>query len=213
MRRKVVVIDQQVLSILEERLSSLTARSLLLRCTAALGIRPSDLEARHLPELTRKLAVGVRLFVDPDHQRVLLGRIRTLGGASRTTPEEIVIPIRCEADVARARATARHLATDLSTAFVVQKIVTAVSELARNIALYAGSGEVTLVASDTPEPRLKVVAADRGPGIKDIEYVFSGHYKSRTGLGRGLMSVRRMADAFDVQTSPEGTLLQVEFVL
>lgn len=205
------MLDQKVLSVLEEQLSTLTARTLLQRCTAAMGIRPSQLQTQHLPELIRRLEVGVRLFVPAHLQQGLLDRIRALGGPK---PKELSVPIESEADIARVRSAAREMALDLTAStFVAQKIVTAVSELARNIALYAGSGEVHLIPIESPEPKLKIVAADHGPGIADPQRVFSGEYKSKTGLGRGLLSLRRMADDFDLKTSADGTTVQVEFVL
>ena len=62
------------------------------------------------------------------------------------------------------------------------KIVTAVSELSRNIYAYAGSGEIELSALDSGQPGLQIVARDRGPGIPNLDEVLSGTFQSKSGL-------------------------------
>lgn len=204
--------ERPVLAILEEHLSSITARSLLQRCTQAMGVRAEELDARHLPDLVQRLEMGVLMFAPRDQQKPIMERIRSLGSAP--VPSNTVVPVEAEADVAAARTSARSLAIQLgSSSFVAQKIATAVSELARNIILYAGSGQVELAVSDTPARRLRIVATDRGPGIANLDHVLSGRYRSKTGLGRGLLSLRRMADFFDVETGPGRTVIRVEFEL
>lgn len=206
------MIEQQLLSILEEQLSSLTARTLLTRCSAALGVRSSELGVQHVPEFVRKLEIGVRLFVPAEQQRMLLDRVRALASAPKM--ERLTVEVDSEADVAKARIAARNAAVNLgANSYVVQKIATAVSELARNIALYAGSGRIDLIPIEHPEAKLKIIASDRGPGIPDVPHVLSGRYKSKTGLGRGLISLRRMADGFDLRTGANGTTVEVGFLL
>jgi serine/threonine-protein kinase RsbT len=210
------VIEHQVLEILERQLSNLIARSVLRRCTAAMGIHLSEFELRHVPEFVRQLEVGIRLFVAPEHQRALLDDVRKLTADTPRAepPRNTAISIAFETDVTAARREARALATDLGAgSFAAQKITTAVSELARNIVLYAGSGRIELIPRKLAPPRLRVIASDRGPGIARLDHVLSGQYKSRTGLGRGLLAVRRIAESFDVETGPRGTTVTAEFEL
>lgn len=206
------LIETQILEILEQHLSGLIARSVLRRSAAALAIAPGDLEEGHIPALVPEIERGIRLFVHPVHQATLIAELRELGppqSASETT-----VAIESEADVRRARSAARTVALDLgANTFSAQKIVTAVSELARNIALYAGSGKVAFIPERARRNSLRIVASDTGPGIGNIDVIFSGKYRSKTGLGRGLMGVRRMADDFDVDTCPSGTTIRVEFLL
>ncbi len=86
-------------------------------------------------------------------------------------------------------------------------IATAVSELARNILKYAGTGEIRLRRIEGVEGRgVEITAADRGPGIPDIEAAMRDHYSSSGTLGLGLPGIRRMMDEFSLQSSPgEGT--------
>ena len=83
--------------------------------------------------------------------------------------------------------------------------MTAVSELARNIVLYAGEGQIELKLLTSPQG-LSVVARDHGPGIANLEQIMAGDYKSRLGMGLGLRGVKRIADRFEIQTAPgQGT--------
>lgn len=112
-----------------------------------------------------------------------------------------VIPIHAEDDIARARSEARDLASTLGFSVVGRtRLITAVSELARNIVLYAKEGQIELTAQATPAG-MGVVAIDRGPGIPNLEQIMTGDYKSRLGMGLGLRGVKRLADRFDVQTA------------
>src|SRR5262245_20145944 len=81
------------------------------------------------------------------------------------------VPIRTDADIVVARRRARELAAELgfsSTDLVL--ITTAISELARNIVLYARSGEIVLQqVANHGRPGIVVVAEDQGPGIDDVE--------------------------------------------
>jgi serine/threonine-protein kinase RsbT len=117
-----------------------------------------------------------------------------------------LIPIRIEDDITRARSESRELASKLGFSVVGRtRLVTAVSELARNIVLYAGEGQIELKLLTSPQG-LSVVARDRGPGIPNLEQIMSGEYKSRLGMGLGLRGVKRIADRFEIQTAPgQGT--------
>lgn len=112
-----------------------------------------------------------------------------------------LLEIRDEDDISRARNEARDISTKAGFSLVGRtRLVTAVSELARNIVLYAGEGQIELTPVASP-PRLEVVARDRGPGIPNLEAIMAGDYKSRLGMGLGLRGVKRIADSFDVQTA------------
>nr|WP_289142538.1 anti-sigma regulatory factor [uncultured Brevibacillus sp.] len=91
------------------------------------------------------------------------------------------------------------------------RIATSISELARNIYLYAGKGTITI----TPVERngsigLQLTAVDSGPGIRDIRKALEDGFSTSGALGAGLPGVRRMMDEFDIQSSPgEGTRVVV----
>jgi serine/threonine-protein kinase RsbT len=77
--------------------------------------------------------------------------------------------------------------------------MTAISEVARNIVLYAGQGQIEIA---TVKRGIEIVARDRGPGIANLDQVLAGNYKSRMGMGLGLRGVKKIADQFDIQTAP-----------
>jgi serine/threonine-protein kinase RsbT len=56
-------------------------------------------------------------------------------------------------------------------------------------------------------------AVDRGPGISNLPLILSGEYKSKTGLGRGIVGCKRLADHFEVSTSKAGTHITAEVEL
>ena len=82
-------------------------------------------------------------------------------------------------------------------------LVTAVSELARNILVYAGQGEICVATAETQEGATVVVTAtDDGPGIADLEAAMTDGYSSGGGLGLGLPSARRLVDKFSIISAP-----------
>ncbi|TMQ71439.1 MAG: anti-sigma regulatory factor [Candidatus Eisenbacteria bacterium] len=78
-------------------------------------------------------------------------------------------------------------------------VATAISELARNILLYAGQGEIDLRPLERGgNPGLVIVARDRGPGIDDIRRAMEDGYSTSGRLGLGLPGVRRLMDQFEI---------------
>ena len=115
------------------------------------------------------------------------------------------IAIESDADVVTARQRARELAADLELSSTDQTLLaTAISEVARNITTYAKRGEVRLriVRDGDGRAGIEVVAADRGPGIADIERALQDGYTTGGGLGLGLPGARRLVDEFDIQSAP-----------
>ena len=86
-------------------------------------------------------------------------------------------------------------------------IATAVSELARNILKYAGSGEIRLRrVKNRGDHGIEIEAIDQGPGIADCEAAMCDHFSSGGTLGLGLPGVRRLMDEFSLESAPgEGT--------
>lgn len=118
--------------------------------------------------------------------------------------------IAAECDIAQARLATRELCRALgASASGMQRIVTVVSELTRNMVLYAGGGDLSVEPCPSG-PRVKIVARDRGPGIADLPAILGGRYRSRTGAGLGLLGSKRLSGAFDVATGPGGTTIVAE---
>jgi serine/threonine-protein kinase RsbT len=120
---------------------------------------------------------------------------------------ELRVPIASEGDVIAARQGGRALAlTSGLDSTDVTLVATAISEVARNILSYAGSGEVLVRVDRTGRPALTVVAYDDGPGIADIDLAMQDGYSTGTSLGMGLPGARRLMDEFEVtSTLGEGT--------
>ncbi|HVI00656.1 MAG TPA: ATP-binding protein [Enhygromyxa sp.] len=126
-------------------------------------------------------------------------------------PEQAIVLIRGEGDLNAARMFAREACNLVGMrGYAAQKVVTAVSELARNICRYVGEGQLRFQI-DVDSNRITVVAEDHGGGIADLDLVLSGKYRSRTGLGRGLLGAKNLADHFHIETGPEGTTVTIAF--
>ena len=113
-----------------------------------------------------------------------------------------------EWDIVAARQLGRNSAKELGFGTVDQaRITTAISELARNIYLYAGQGSVSLEKLVVNgKSGLKIIAEDKGPGIQDIRRVMEDGYTTSGGLGAGLPGAKRLMDDFDIESIPgEGT--------
>lgn len=121
-------------------------------------------------------------------------------------------PVRLEQDVVLARQTARKLATECGMRLIDQtKLVTAVSELARNTVVYGGGGDMEWqVLEDIGRVGLRLSFRDKGPGIPDIRLAMTDGWTSGNGLGLGLTGAKRLVDEFDLQTAPgEGTCVTI----
>ncbi len=115
---------------------------------------------------------------------------------------EVRVPITSGADLVLARAQGRALARALGFSQTdATLIATAISEIARNIVVHVGRGEI--VMRRIHEPRrygLVVVASDTGPGIPEIDAALERGHTSAGGLGLGLPGARRLMDEFRVET-------------
>jgi serine/threonine-protein kinase RsbT len=118
--------------------------------------------------------------------------------------------IRSDLDIVIARTMARDAARSLGFGAIDQaRIATAVSELARNIFLYAGTGNVTVCEIEKGSKRgIEIVCDDQGPGIADIELVMQDGYSTSRGMGMGLPGARRLMDEFTIHSSEgQGTTI------
>jgi len=116
--------------------------------------------------------------------------------------EEKSILIKDEYDIVSARSVGKQMTVELGLGIVDQsRIATAVSELARNIVLYAGGGVITFQRlSDGGRSGLEIRATDSGPGIADIELAMQDGYTSGNGLGVGLPGTKRLMDEFEIES-------------
>ncbi|MEK4387579.1 anti-sigma regulatory factor [Solibacillus sp. FSL W7-1464] len=123
------------------------------------------------------------------------------------------VEIVTEWDIVAARQLGRNEAKAIGFGAVDQaRITTAISELARNIYLYARTGEITIERiSNEEKVGLRIIAADKGPGISDLKKVMEDGYSTSGGLGAGLPGVKRLMDTMDIQSNVGvGTTIVIE---
>jgi serine/threonine-protein kinase RsbT len=114
---------------------------------------------------------------------------------------ETRVPIKHEVDIVTARQQGRALALQLGFSSIEQTLIaTAISEVARNIIVYARSGEIILTAvqRNGSKPGIVIVAHDEGPGIPDVALAMQNGYSTTNSLGLGLPGAKRMMDEFEI---------------
>jgi len=110
--------------------------------------------------------------------------------------------IDIEFDIIKIRQVVRKISKVMQFDIVAQtKLVTAVSELARNVFDYVGKGEVIVEeAEDSFKRGLKITVIDKGPGIPDIDLAMSDGFSTKKGLGKGLSGTKKLMDEFSIQS-------------
>jgi serine/threonine-protein kinase RsbT len=118
--------------------------------------------------------------------------------------EQVRVRITTDDDIVTARQEGRRLSSVLGFSSTdLTLIATAISEVARNIRLYAEQGHVQLkLVRDRDREGIMVVARDQGPGIKDVDLAMQDGYSSGGGSGLGLPGARRLMDEFELRSRP-----------
>jgi len=116
--------------------------------------------------------------------------------------DDEVVAIGSDLDIVTARQKGRALARELGFSSTdLTLIATAISELARNIVLYAQRGEIRLeIVQDGNRLGVQVIAKDTGPGIPNLKLAMQGGYSTSGGLGLGLPGVRRLMDEMEIES-------------
>jgi serine/threonine-protein kinase RsbT len=119
--------------------------------------------------------------------------------------DEVRVRINGDADLVSARAEGRAMAERLGFGRPDPTLIaTAISEIARNIVVHVGCGEIVLTAlQEDDRCGLVVIAHDDGPGIRNIEAALRDEYTGRSGLGLGLPGARRLMDEFDITSDAD----------
>jgi serine/threonine-protein kinase RsbT len=118
---------------------------------------------------------------------------------------DVVVDILAEQDIVVARQKGRTMAGELGFSVVDQcRIATSISELARNIFLYAGEGTVHIRSLDNGKglSGIEIIARDNGPGISDTKLAMLDGYSTSNGLGMGLPGTQRLMDEFQLKSEP-----------
>ncbi len=112
--------------------------------------------------------------------------------------------IASDLDVVTARQAGRELAAQVGFSPGDQTVIAAaISEIARNIIMYARRGEVELrLATEADRAGVIIVATDQGPGITDVELYMQDGVSTSGGLGLGLGGSKRLMDEFHIDSVP-----------
>src|SRR3954465_8679344 len=115
-------------------------------------------------------------------------------------------PLRSEHDIVLARQQGRRLTQELRFSLVDQtKMVTAASELARNAYTYGRGGTMHWEVLETESRHgLKLLFADEGPGIPNMDLAMTDGWTSGNGLGMGLTGAKRLVNEFEIDTKVDG---------
>ena len=123
-----------------------------------------------------------------------------------------IISVTTSGDIVAVRHAVRRQAVKINLSLVDQtKIVTAASELARNMLIYGGGGEVTLeVLQEGVRHGLRVYFVDDGPGIPNIDLALRDGFTTGSGMGLGLGGAKRLVNEFNLESAPgKGTRVTI----
>ncbi len=114
-----------------------------------------------------------------------------------------VVSISSDLDIIAARMAARDVARTMQFGAIDQaRIATATSELARNIFVYAGEGEVIIYQVERNGRRgVEIMFSDHGPGIANVDRVLQDGYTTAGTAGMGLPGARRLMDEMEIETA------------
>jgi serine/threonine-protein kinase RsbT len=200
-------------------LSPVNAQAILKQVVTECGRSPQTLAMGDLAQLATKLERAAMLFLDATKRRSLRAEIDEIARKSGSTSsaavvKECTIEIRLEKDITEARLAARQVCLNVNAkSLEIQKVATVVSELARNIVSYTTGGKIEIKAEIGARRAMLIRATDHGPGIRNLDEIMSGRYRSKTGLGLGILGTKRLADRFDVASDATGTRIEAEIRL
>ena len=123
-----------------------------------------------------------------------------------------VMPVVREQEVVPFRNRVKEFAVKIGMSLVNQtKLITAASELVRNMLKYANGGKITIeIISKNGQSGIRLTFEDQGPGIKDISLAMKDGYSTGRSLGLGLPGTKRLVSEFDLKSVPgEGTTVTI----
>ncbi|WP_230383857.1 anti-sigma regulatory factor [Pedobacter endophyticus] len=122
------------------------------------------------------------------------------------------IQVQKEQDVVLLRNRVREVAVKIKMGLVNQtKLITAASELLRNMLRYGGGGECLIeVVTRGRDNGVRLTFKDQGPGISDIAAAMKDGFSTGKSLGLGLPGAKRLSNEFDIKSKPgEGTVVMI----
>ena len=122
------------------------------------------------------------------------------------------LEVRSSTDIVLIRQAVRTWTGELGFSLVDQtKMITAASELARNLLEYGGGGTVRFeVLQETAKRGLRLTFEDQGPGIADLDRAMTDGYSTGKGMGLGLGGAKRLVNEFEILSRVgEGTRVTI----
>lgn len=189
--------------VMHAAIGATAARSVFRTLPLSASQPTGSLDVLEVRELLSQLETSGRLFAMPGHPIPSRQLRDAVTGGTPAKPCEQRHPIASDRDVLVVQRATQMLTKGFFGTTDCVRLATAVSELARNIYMYAKQGSVSLRLVDEPGFYFfEVVADDQGPGITNLEVILKGQYRSRTGLGRGLIGTRALLDQMNIDTTP-----------
>ena len=123
-----------------------------------------------------------------------------------------MVVIKREQDVVLFRNRVKEVAQKIKMGLVNQtKLITAASELVRNMLKYAEGGDITIeVVSKGRDNGIRLTFRDDGPGIRDVQLAMKDGYSSGKSLGLGLPGAKRLVNDFTIHSElNKGTVVTI----
>ena len=117
-----------------------------------------------------------------------------------------------EQDVVLFRNRVKEYAVKIGMGLVNQtKLITAASELVRNMIKYASGGSVLIeVVTKGRENGIRLTFRDQGPGIANLQQAMKDGFSTGKSLGLGLPGAKRLVSEFDIKSVVgEGTTVSI----
>jgi serine/threonine-protein kinase RsbT len=197
-----MTIRESLVPVLERLLPRPAVRSILATMPKNANEPVGTLDMLTTRDLLAQLEVGLRTFgarLTPDDLEKLKEKV-TGGKAPKAV--EHTQHVASDYDVLAMQRLSQSFLKGFFGPTDCVRLTTVISELARNIYMYAAEGEMKLtITEDHRRVRVDVLAVDKGPGIADLSTILSGTYQSKTGLGKGLLGAKRIFDDFIIDTA------------
>ena len=139
--------------------------------------------------------------------------------STRTTSFKMVVALSKDVmqivrdqDVVPFRNRVKEVAVKIKMGLVNQtKLITAASELVRNMLKYANGGDIAIeVISKGRENGIRLTFVDKGPGISDIALAMQDGYSTGKSLGLGLPGAKRLVSEFNIKSETgKGTTVTI----
>jgi serine/threonine-protein kinase RsbT len=123
-----------------------------------------------------------------------------------------LLVIQREQDVVLLRNRVREFAVKIKMGLVNQtKLITAASELVRNMLKYANGGDISIeVVSRGRDNGIRMVFRDSGPGISDLKLAMKDGWSTAKSLGLGLPGAKRLVSDFNIVSEVnKGTVVTI----